>query len=143
MEKITLKCKKVVGGKAAGEAIVCHEPISFIGGVDPNTGYVIEKGHELEGKKITGKVLVYPTGKGSTGGSYRIYEMAYQKTAPVAFVLIQREAIVTVGCIMGDIPCIDGLEKDPTEVIKDGDFVEVDADNGTIIINRNFAKEKL
>ena len=137
MEKITLKGKKVVGGKAAGTAIVSHEPISFIGGVDPNTGYVIEKGHELEGQKITGKVLVYPTGKGSTGGSYRLYEMVYRKTAPQAIILIEREPVVTVGCIMGNIPAVDGLEKNPLEVIKDGDYVEVDADKGIIVITKN------
>lgn len=136
MEKITLQGKKVVAGKAVGEAIICHEPISFIGGVDPNTGYVIEKGHELEGRKITGKILIYPTGKGSTGGSYRLYEMVYQKTAPAAIILIDREPVVTVGCIMGNIPMVDGLEKNPLEVIKDGDLVEVDADNGTVIIKR-------
>ncbi|HWQ79233.1 MAG TPA: DUF126 domain-containing protein [Anaerovoracaceae bacterium] len=136
MSKVILKGKKVVGGRAAGAAIVCHESISFIGGVDPNTGYVIEKGHELEGQNISGKVLVYPTGKGSTGGSYRLYEMVYQKTAPVAIVLLEREPVVTVGCIMGNIPMVDRLEKSPLEEIQNGDFVVVDADDETIIITK-------
>jgi predicted aconitase with swiveling domain len=136
MGKIELQGKKVVGGKAAGEAVVSHEPISFIGGVDPLTGLVMEKGHELEGVNIAGKVLVYPTGKGSTGGSYRIYEMVYQKTAPVAFVQIEREPVATVGCIMGNIPVVDCLNLDPTQIIVTGDFVEVDADHGTVIVTK-------
>ncbi len=136
MGKIELQGKKVVGGKAAGEAVVSHEPISFIGGVDPLTGLVMEKGHELEGVNIAGKVLVYPTGKGSTGGSYRIYEMVYKKTAPVAFVQIEREPVATVGCIMGNIPVVDCLNLDPTRIIVTGDFVEVDADQGTVTVTK-------
>lgn len=136
MKKIVLKGKKIIGGKAAGEAIVSREPISFIGGLDPKTGFVTEKGHALEGQRITGKVLVYPTGKGSTGGSYRIYEMVHQKTAPVAFVLVERDPISVIGCIMGNIPIIDQLDQDPTEIIATGDYVEIDADHGTITITK-------
>lgn len=134
MKKIVLKGEKIVGGKAQGEAIVSREEISFYGGVDPKTGNVIEKGHELEGVNLSGRVLIYPTGKGSTGGSYRIYELAYRKKAPVAFVMVQREPVATVGCIMGNIPAVDGLDQNPTEVISTGDFVEVDADSGVVKI---------
>ena len=136
VERIVLKGKKVVGGKAAGEAIVSREPISFIGGVDPLTGLVTEKGHELEGANVAGKVLVYPTGKGSTGASYRIYEMAYRGTAPVAFVQVEREPVATVGCIMGNIPAVDRLDQDPTAIISTGDYVEVDADDGTVTVTK-------
>lgn len=136
MRKIVLKGKKIVGGKAAGEAIVSHEPISFIGGFDPKTGVVTEKGHELEGQRVTGKILVFSTGKGSTGGSYRIYEMVHQKTAPIAFVVVERDPISVIGCIMGNIPAIDQVEKDPTEIISTGDFVEIDADLGVITITK-------
>ncbi|MFC1799045.1 aconitase X swivel domain-containing protein, partial [Thermodesulfobacteriota bacterium] len=52
--------KKVVKGTAEGEAIVSQEPISFLGGVNPQTGLVVEKNHELEGCCITRKVLVFP-----------------------------------------------------------------------------------
>jgi len=142
MEKIVLKGKKVVGGKVSGIAIVSHEPISFIGGLDPKTGYVTEKGHELEGQNISGKILVYPTGKGSTGGSYRIYEMVYQKTAPKAFILVDRDPISIIGCIMGNIPVVDQLDQDPTEVIESGDYLEVDADNGVVTITKK-VKENL
>lgn len=137
MNSTVLKCQKINGGKASGKAIVSKEPISFIGGLDPLTGLVIESGHCLEGRNIKDKVLVYPTSKGSTGGSYRIYEMSYKKTAPAAFVQLERDPISALGCIMAGIPAVDGFEIDPLTFIEDGDFIEVDADKGSIVVTKN------
>ena len=139
MKQIVLHGQKLVGGKGEGDAIVSREAISFIGGVDPLTGIVTEKGHELEGKCIAGKVLVYPTAKGSTGAAYRIFEMRYRQTNPAAFIMQERESVTIVGCIMGDIPAVDRLNQNPVETIEDGDYVVVDADLGTVTINK---KEK-
>ncbi|HDN80985.1 MAG TPA: DUF126 domain-containing protein, partial [Chloroflexi bacterium] len=61
-----LKGRIIRGGKAKGEALVSPEPIGFLGGVDPETGVVVERGHPLEGQRVSGRVLVFPTGKGST-----------------------------------------------------------------------------
>jgi predicted aconitase with swiveling domain len=133
-DKIILKGRKVVGGRAQGEAIVSPEPITFVGGVDPLTGILTEAGHHLEGVNLAGKVLVYPTGKGSTGSSYRIYDMAVRGTGPVAFVQVNAEPIATIGAIISNMPVVDSLEENPCEVIKDGDFVEVDGDTGTVSI---------
>jgi predicted aconitase with swiveling domain len=126
--------KKVVGGVAEGEALVAHEPISFVGGIDPATGMVVEKKHELEGQCITKKILVYPTGKGSTGGSYRIYDMAERGTAPSAIINIYAEPITTIGAIMGEIPMVHQLDKDPTDEIESGDWIRVEAYKGQVII---------
>ena len=70
-----LKGRLISKGKGEGEALVTSQPISFYGGVDPNTGIVLEKGHELQGQSVKGKILVLPTGKGSTVGSYTLYRM--------------------------------------------------------------------
>ena len=64
--KIMLRGRKVIGGLAEGEAVVTKEPVSFLGGVNPDKGVVVERGHELEGQSITGKIFVFPHGKGST-----------------------------------------------------------------------------
>ena len=69
-----LKGRVIYKGKAQGEALVTTQPISFYGGVDPATGIIIEKGHELQGQSVKGKILVFPTGKGSTVGSTRFTE---------------------------------------------------------------------
>src|SRR6476661_6521871 len=107
-DKLILKGRKIVTGKASGVAIVTKEAISFNGGVDNMTGIVTEPGHELEGVNIAGKVLVFLTGKGSTGGSYKIYDMVSRGTAPVAFIQVSPESITTVGAIMGEIPAVAG-----------------------------------
>ena len=133
-DKFVLKGRKIVTGKASGEAIVTKEAISFNGGVDNMTGIVTEPGHELEGVNIAGKVLVFLTGKGSTGGSYKIYDMVSRGTAPVAFVQVSPEGVTTIGAIIGNIPVAAGFDQDPTLAICDGDFVELDADAGTVAV---------
>jgi uncharacterized protein len=136
MAEIVLRGHKVVGGVAEGEALVSQEPISFMGGVNPNTGILAEKTHELVGKKITGKILVYPTGKGSTGGSYRLYDMSVQKTAPAAIINLRAEPITAIGAIMGNIPMMDQFSDDPTKIIETGDWVRVEATEGRVVIRK-------
>ncbi len=122
-------------GIGKGEALVSKDPISFLGGVDAKTGVVIEKGHALEGKCIAGKVLVFPRGKGSTVGSYVLYQLAKNKVAPAAIVNVEAEIIVAVGAIVSNIPMVDKLEKDPLSAIKDGQVVKVDGTKGTVEID--------
>jgi len=118
-------------GQAEGEALVSPEPISFFGGVDPETGVVIEMGHPLEGECVAGRVLVFPTGKGSTVGSYVLYRMKKQGVAPAAIINTESEPIVAVGAIISDIPMLDGVE---IEQIATGDWVEIR--DGTASIRR-------
>jgi predicted aconitase with swiveling domain len=134
--KLVLQGRKIVKGKASGEAVVTSEAISFNGGVDNMTGIVTEPGHELEGVNIAGKVLVFLTGKGSTGGSYKIYDMVSRGTAPVAFIQVNPEPITTIGAIIGNIPVVAGLNENPTTVIATGDFVELDADTGKVEVTK-------
>jgi len=126
------KAHIVSRGKAESEALVTSQPISFLGSIDTRTGIVIEKGHELEGKSIKGKVLVFPGGKGSTVGSYAIYQLKKNNAAPCAMINIKAEPIVAVGAIISDIPLVDRLEKNPLVAIKTGDKVLVDAINGSV-----------
>lgn len=127
-----LRGRKVVGGDAEGEALVSSDPVSFYGGVDPETGVVVEPGHAVEGECITGKVFVFPTGKGSTVGSYVIYRMSKLGTAPAALVNSETEAIIATGCVISRIPLVDKLERDPLKVIESGDLLRVSADEGVV-----------
>jgi len=124
-----LNGRKIYKGIAEGEAIVTKDGISFYGGVDPDTGKVVEVGHELEGQSITGKILVFPTGKGSTVGSYTLYRMKKNNTAPAAIVNRQIDTIVAVGCIISEIPCVDKIE---TYQIKTGQKLVVNGSEGTV-----------
>ncbi len=127
-----LKGRKVVGGYAEGEALVSADPVSFYGGVDPETGVVVEPGHAVEGECITGKVFVFPTGKGSTVGSYVIYRMSKLGTAPAPLVNFETEAIIATGCVISGIPLVDKLDRDPLMEIKSGDLLKVSADEGVV-----------
>jgi uncharacterized protein len=101
--------RSIYRGTTRGEAIVTAQAISFFGGIDPETGIVVERGHELEGQCIAGKVLVFPTGKGSTVGSYTLYRLKHNDCAPLAILNAQCETITAVGCIIAEIPCVDQL----------------------------------
>jgi predicted aconitase with swiveling domain len=103
--------------------------MSFYGGIDAETGRVIEKGHELEGQCVKDRILVFPQGKGSTVGSYVIYGLARNGVAPAALVNRVTETIVATGAILAAIPCVDGIE---LTTIKTGDMLEVDGDQGTV-----------
>jgi predicted aconitase with swiveling domain len=131
---LKLKAHIVSRGRAEGRALVTSQPISFLGSVDPMTGIVVEKGHELAGKSIKEKVLVFPSGKGSTVGSYVIYQLKKNGVAPSAMINIKTEPIVAVGAIISGIPLVDRVEKDPVTTIKTGDKVLVDAIVGSVEI---------
>ena len=117
-----LKGRIIFNGIAEGEALVTTQPISFYGGVDPNTGEVIEKGHELQGKSVKGKVLVFPNGKGSTVGSYTLYRMKKNGSAPAAIINKDCETIIAVGAIISEIPCVDRID---VSKIKNSDHVKI------------------
>lgn len=117
-----------------GEALVSGMGISFFGGVDPKTGIIREKGHDLCGQDVTGRVLVFPKGKGSTVGSYVLYQLRKNGHAPAAIVNRETEAIIATGCILGEIPLVDRLEADPLEVIRTGDRVLVDGREGRVVV---------
>jgi predicted aconitase with swiveling domain len=120
-----LKGRIIKYGKVEGETIVSSQPIGFLGGVDPDTGVFIEKGHPLEGKSVKGKILVFPTGKGSTVGSYVLYRMKKNGTAPMAMINEECEPIVAVGAIISDIPCVDRIE---ISKIKDGSILKIEGE---------------
>jgi len=119
---LILKGRIIFNGDAEGEALVTSNPISFYGGVDPETGRVIDKGHELRGKSVAGKVLVFPYGKGSTVGSYVLYRLAKNNLAPAAIINERCETIVAVGAIISGIPCVDMIH---IEKIRSGEPVRV------------------
>ncbi len=129
METFILTGRVIKEGSAAGQALVSPEPIGFLGGVDPESGRIIEKGHPLEGECISGTVLCFPTGKGSTVGSYTLYRMKKGDRAPVAILTVESETIVAVGAIISEIPMVDQLE---IERINSGDWVRVEGAKVTV-----------
>ncbi len=127
-----IKGRSISRGIGKGKVLLSKDAISFLGGVDPATGIVVEKSHSLEGKCIAGTVLVFPRGKGSTVGSYVMLQLAKNGKAPSAIINLEAEPIIAVGAIISKIPMVDKLEKDPFIALKDGMEVKVDGEKGTV-----------
>lgn len=134
VETLTLRGRVIRSGQVEGEALVSPAPISFLGGVDPETGVIHEPGHPLEGRSVAGKVLVFPHGKGSTVGSYTLLRLARAGVAPVAILNAQSEAITAVGAIIADIPMIDQID---IHLIRTGDHVRIEGDR--VVVRRRVA----
>ena len=128
--KLTFRGCAIRAGRAEGRALVSAEPMGFLGGVDPDTGRVIEPGHPLEGQSVAGCILVFPTGKGSTVGSYTIYRLARKGVAPAGMLCAESEPIIAVGAIIAEIPMVDRV---PIETIQTGDWVTIDGDSVTVM----------
>ena len=123
--KMELRGRIISKGHAQAEALATSQSISFYGGVDPNTGEVLEKDHELLGKSVKGKILVFPTGKGSTVGSYTLYRLKKNDMAPAGIINRECETVVAVGAIISEIPCVDKID---ISKIETGDLIRIEND---------------
>ena len=140
MEKI-LSGRPVVAGSAEGVALVSKEPISFWGGVSPHTGEIIDRRHELSGAIVTGRVFVFPQGKGSSTASAVLLDSIKSGVGPAAIINLKVDPILALGSIVADelyhqlIPIVVLAEKD-FFTIKQGDHLAVKPD-GTVVVNVN------
>ena len=134
MDPKIINCRKISKGISSGEVIMTRDSLSFLGGVNPDNGEIIDSKHELFGKNIKNKILVIPSGKGSTVGSYVLYQMAKNLTAPSAVIALEAEPIIATGAIMAGIPMVDHPEADIFDLLHDGEIVEVNADEGYLKI---------
>ena len=122
-------CKKIVGGKGSGKALVTGQPINFLAMVDAKTGKVTDRKHELFGKSLKGAVLVYPNAVGSSVGAYVFYSLSQNRVAPSAIACTKTDITTASGCAIANIPVVDlpaGAK------IRQGVNATVDADAGTI-----------
>ncbi len=131
-----LKGKKVNGGVAEGEAIVSRCAFSFLGDLDPLTGKVQPPESDVYGQSISGKIFVFPTGRGSTGGPIIAYYAKKFGKAPKAIVCVEAEPVMAMAAIMNDLPMVHALDKNPLEQIRSGDHVVVDGDKGTVRVRK-------
>ena len=130
-EEKVLRGRCIVEGCVEGEALVTHDAISFMGIIDPKTGVVIERKHEIEGECLKGKILVFPMSKGSTGGSYMLYHLVKNGAGPLGIVNQEAESIVVIGAIVSDLPMVDQID---IHQIHTGDYVRLDAGKGTVTV---------
>ena len=135
---MVIKAHTVFAGKAEGEAVVHKGPFSFLGDLDPITGRICVHRHPLEGKSIVGKVFVFTTGKGSSGGDATAWKAKQNGNVPAAIICLESEPILSGAVIATQIPTVDQPEENVFELIHTGDYVRIDATSGTIeIIQHN------
>jgi predicted aconitase with swiveling domain len=131
---VTLRSRGLGGGVAEGEALVTTEAITGWGGVNPRTGTIIESRHELEGQSMAGKILIFPTAKGSSGWSGVFHLARLEGSGPKAMVFNVMNTKIALAVVVSHVPCVTALDRDPTSVIRTGDLVRVDGGRGTVEI---------
>lgn len=117
-----MKGRIIKAGDIEAEALVTYDSFCFFGSVDTKTGKIIEKNHELEGKNISGKIFVFPYGKGTTVTPYTMYALKKNGKAPLAIINIESEPLLAVGAIISKIPMIDQID---IKKIKTGDKIKI------------------
>ncbi|HEX78201.1 MAG TPA: DUF126 domain-containing protein [Dehalococcoidia bacterium] len=136
MSQIVLKGRKAVGGTAEGEALVTKQTISTWGGVDAVKGIITERRHELRGQSFAGRVLVFPSAKGSSGWSTVAQVIRLAGNAPKAMIIGEINSLTAIGAVVMQVPTVTDLDQNPTEVIATGDWVKVDADKGIVEVTK-------
>jgi predicted aconitase with swiveling domain len=136
MNAISFTGSCVVEGIAEGEALVSEQDIA-LAMLDPATGVIKDPYHPLSGQCVTGKVLVFPNGSGSSSGSYRLLHLAEQRTAPAGIINRRANAVVTAGAVLGNIPLVHRLVPDPIGALVSGDWVRMDAGKGMVVARRD------
>lgn len=135
-ETIVIRGRRVVGGVAEGEAFVTRETVSGWGGIDARTGAITERRHEKSGESFAGKVLVFPGAKGSSGWSHYFHMTRRLGAAPAAMLFTVVTTKVALGAVVTRKPAMTDFDRDPFEVIEDGDWVRVDADSGVVEVRK-------
>ncbi|MPZ83791.1 MAG: DUF126 domain-containing protein [Actinophytocola sp.] len=131
---VEIRGRGIVPGRVEGEALVSHETISGWGGIDPAAGTIIERRHELFGVCFTGKVLVFPGAKGSSGWSGFFQATRLLGTAPLAMVFTTLSTKSALGAVVTRVPTVTDLDEDPLILVRTGDLVTVDADRGIVTV---------
>ncbi len=131
-----IEIRAIVEGKVESPAVVSPISISFLEGVDPETGIIIDQENPLFGTSIADKIFVFPGSKGSTVGSYVIYGLQVNGVAPTALVTYDAEPIVVAGAILADITLVDKPDTDIISCIKTGDIIAIDTSKRIIEIRK-------
>ena len=134
--RVVLRGRKVVGGRAEGEALVTQDTLPGWGGVNPLHGIITETHHELRGVSFKDKVLVFRGAKGSSGWSAMYHTARLAGTAPRALIFNEMTTKVALGAVVLRVPSVTDLDRDPLAVIETGDWVVVDGDQGIVEVRK-------
>jgi predicted aconitase with swiveling domain len=120
-------CRALSEGVAEGEVVISKDAVCFYL-VEYETGIVVEHPHDINGRDIAGKVLVMPSGKGSSVvQADGLYKLMKNGKAPAAIIVAAPDTVLVSGAIVMDVPLVDRADPAFYEAVKDGDRVLVDA----------------
>ena len=136
MDRFTLKGRAASKGVAEGEALVTHDAISFLSDISVTEGIITSPQSEFKGQSVSGKILVFPTGRGSTADPYGFYMLKKAGKAPKAVINVDANPTTVAGAIISNTPMVYKLDKNPLDVIATGDHLLVDGNEGTVIITK-------
>jgi predicted aconitase with swiveling domain len=124
--------KILVSGKVEGIVLKSENPINFLGTVDKKTGIISDRNHDLFEKQVKGKILVFPSGVGSSVGAYTIYSIKSNNAAPLAMICQKADLTVATGCALANIPLIT-ISDEEFSSIKNGMKLSFDTDSSNQI----------
>jgi predicted aconitase with swiveling domain len=124
--------KIIVKGKAQGQVMIAKQPINFLGAVDKKTGKIRDERHDLFGKSLADKILVFPFGVGSSVGAYTIYSLKSNNCAPLAIICSKADITTASGCALANIPLVLATKEEYDSLI-DGKKILLDAESGKIL----------
>ena len=130
-----VKCHRIVGGQAVGDAIITRQPINFLTMLNAGNGSITDQNHELFGKSVKDTVLVFPKAVGRSVGAYTIYSLKAMNAAPVAVICTEQTDIITAsGCAISKIPLVKLTDEVPVLWVQPKLRIVVDADNETLFV---------
>ena len=136
MNKIVIRGRKVSGGCVEGKALVAKDNFSGFGGLDRETGMIIDERHSLHGQYIGGKILVMNGAKGSSSFSLWLHHVRLNGAGPLAILYNVTTSKMVMGALVSHVPAMTKFDIDPLSVIEEGDWVRVDADNGVVEVTK-------
>ncbi|MEM3403640.1 MAG: DUF126 domain-containing protein [Nitrososphaeria archaeon] len=135
MVLLQLKGRGIVEGVAMGEILISKNTLSFLGGIDKNTGIVIDPKSDLYKKKISEKILYITESVGSTVGAYIIYTIGRKGVGPRAIICYKADSMLVAGCAISNIPLIDGIRYEKIPIFSK--YCAVNGKEGRLLLADN------
>ena len=136
MESITLKGRGASRGVVEGEALVIHDTIAFLSDISITEGIITYPQSKFKGQSVSDKILIFPTGKGSTADPYGFYMLKKAGKAPKAVINVDANPTTVAGAIISQTPMVYKLDKNPLDIIETGDHVLVDGNKGIVVVTK-------
>ena len=136
MESITLKGRGASKGAVEGEALVIHDTIAFLSDISITEGIITCPQSKFKGQSVSDKILIFPTGKGSTADPYGFYMLKKAGKAPKAVINVDANPTTVAGAIVSQTPMVYKLDRNPLDIIETGDHVSVDGNKGIVVVTK-------